>query len=747
MTEMTNHKFQEDIIMKPEHDRPLLAYAYLAQSGAQGDIISGLIPIIAPIAKTKSGEKFEPVDLCTELQKLYGIDVHPWVIDELTPRLEEAEILIPERINNNLVRHYYSTNLSFDLDKLAEQEIKEIANEFADYCEPILRNEALEIEKELISKIFLNQLTSLNFHAAIIRPQQSHRDNKILTLKANRETQEPPELTNNQLTLNKIKLLSAAFILDLNNNDAKKFALLAKIATGAIVAEYILNLRDPGSVKSLAGLRFYLDGPLAMSYLDLTDETAHKHAKKLIDLLLQKGASLYIFNHHVDEITENLRAAINKANSGDGHRATFRRLRGASFKNYVTAILSDTPSALRRSKIYPIDAQTESSQYFTKDQETALISALGIYSAHARQRDAAAISGIMRLRKERKAGRSEFHQCGHIFITENKRVANNSTQFIQQEKIYKNNEIPAAVTDRYLAGLMLVLFGGSATAEIAHLKLIANCASALEPSQELLSNITTFLESTDKTRADTFKAMMTTGRSVQYMSKVLLEDRITINTSDEAEAVLARLESELKDSLESEYVKVQIELQKEHNEELEEKQKNIQALQQQLTEEQIKTERKITALALDDESNQHKIKALEDGLQALLNQQTEDKEREIQKVQKALEQIISDETIKHSRISSFMFLLLAAATSLIVTFVAYVSTGALSQQNRVLVSIAIFLSTLLSSKILKNFITKKISHMQETRIANQIQKNLIIAENVHNFKIDYQSGTVERISK
>ncbi|NQD91770.1 hypothetical protein HP532_03785, partial [Pseudomonas sp. CrR25] len=470
-------------------------------------------------------------------------------------------------------------------------------------------------------------------------------------------------------------------------------------------------------------------------------------AKKLIDLLLQKGASLYIFNHHVDEIIENLRAAISKANSGDGHRATFRRLRGASFKNYVTAILSDTPSALRRSKIFPIDAQTESSQYFTKDQETALISALGIYSAHARQRDAAAISGIMRLRKERKAGRSEFHQCGHIFITENKRVANNSTQFIQQEKIYKNNEIPAAVTDRYLAGLMLVLFGGSATAEIAHLKLIANCASALEPSQELLSNITTFLESTDKTRADTFKAMMTTGRSAQYMSKVLLEDRISINTSDDAEAVLARLENELKDSLESEYVKVQIELQKEHDEELEEKQKNIQALQEKLTEEQRETERKITALALDDESNQHKIKALEDGLQALINQQTEDKDREIQKVQKVLEQIISDETIKHSRISSFMFLLLAAAASLIVTFVAYVSTGALSQQNRVLVSIAIFLSTLLPSKILKNFITKKISHMQETRIANQIQKNLIIAENIHNFKIDYQSGTVERITK
>src|SRR5690606_41947860 len=92
---------------------------------------------------------------------------------------------------------------------------------------------------------------------------------------------------------------------------------LGRRATGAMTAEDILNPRTPGGRQALAGLGFYLDGPLVMSYLHLTDETAHAHAKRLIQRLLEKGASLLIFDHHVQEIRDNLKAAINKANAGN----------------------------------------------------------------------------------------------------------------------------------------------------------------------------------------------------------------------------------------------------------------------------------------------------------------------------------------------------------------------------------------------------------------------------------------------
>ncbi len=54
--------------MKIDYERPLLAYAYLAQTGAQNDILTGLVPLIAPIAKEQSGKYFERDHLSKELK-------------------------------------------------------------------------------------------------------------------------------------------------------------------------------------------------------------------------------------------------------------------------------------------------------------------------------------------------------------------------------------------------------------------------------------------------------------------------------------------------------------------------------------------------------------------------------------------------------------------------------------------------------------------------------------------------------
>ena len=44
---------------KPRIDRPLLAYAFLAQATPKpGDLLSGLVPIFIPIAKRNMGKRF-----------------------------------------------------------------------------------------------------------------------------------------------------------------------------------------------------------------------------------------------------------------------------------------------------------------------------------------------------------------------------------------------------------------------------------------------------------------------------------------------------------------------------------------------------------------------------------------------------------------------------------------------------------------------------------------------------------------
>ncbi|MDD2057915.1 hypothetical protein NPS58_10810 [Pseudomonas putida] len=739
---MTAHKFMEEVYLKQNFDRPLLAYAYLAQSGAQGDIVSGLVPIVTPIARARAGCKFDAKELSVELEKLYGIDVHPWVVEDLIPRLAEAGIIVAQLVGKHAATYFYAEAFESDPGEVAEKEIRDVASTFLEYYKRAAGSDT--VDDQDVEQRFLSQLTSLDFHIAIVRPQRAATTDRTLTLKRNGHADWEGVSEDRQIDLqadNRIKLLSAAFILDMKRTDPAKFDILARIATGAVVAEYILNLRAPGGLQSLAGIRFYLDGPLVMSYLDLTDETAHAHAKRLIQLLLEKGASLVIFDHHVQEIRDNLKAAINKANDGNGHRATFRRLRQNTFRHHVEGLLSDLDAHLKRERIYPVAAST-GNQYFTAEQEQALISRLGQYSPQAREKDAAAVAGVMRLRKGMKAGRSEFHKCQHIFVTENGRVARNSTEFIQSERIYRNNEIPAAVTDRYLAGLMLVLFGGAATSELAHLKLIANCASALEPSQDLLGSITTFLESTDSHKAETFKAMMTSGRSAQYVSKIIAEERILINSVDDAERVLQRLHDDMSSSLEEEYNSRLQATEQHYNALVEERDQRLNNLHQDIQNQQLQMNEALAAAAIKEREMSEQVSSLLSGLDKVRREREADAQRDRQKAKEAIKRLMDKSTDRYANFSRRAGWCLASLLGVLCTTASWMAFFVKEDAHQIILAACLGLLTALSMLLGGRPFDPLLARSRRRHFEQATRNNPLIEEHLDLFSLDLDAGTV-----
>lgn len=106
--------FREGLKVEIDHDRPLLAYAYLAQTGSQDDILSGLVPIVSPIAQANAGKAFDAQELCKKLKELYGIEIHPWVTDELVPNLVRTGVLIPSELSGSVVKHYYAPAERFE---------------------------------------------------------------------------------------------------------------------------------------------------------------------------------------------------------------------------------------------------------------------------------------------------------------------------------------------------------------------------------------------------------------------------------------------------------------------------------------------------------------------------------------------------------------------------------------------------------------------------------------------------------
>ncbi|WP_145129365.1 hypothetical protein [Pseudomonas sp. URMO17WK12:I11] len=738
--------FREGLKVEIDHDRPLLAYAYLAQTGSQDDILSGLVPIVSPIAQANAGKAFDAQDLCKKLKELYGIEIHPWVTDELVPNLVSAGVLIPSELNGSVVKHYYAPAERFESISPIEDEVKTLVDQFYAYCSPLIPQEDA-IDPAFVESVFLNQLVSLDFHAQLLKPGVKPKEEppagRILRLNRTRATDAAVPDPADTAKQDRLKLLCASFILKLKDEGSQLFPVLVRIASGAIAAEYILNLREPNTTSSLKGMKFYLDGPLVMSYLDVSDPLACDYATLLIEGLASKGAILCIFQHHVEEIRANLKAALARSEQGDGHRATYRRLRDRNFRTYVQSLIGNLDSSIRGKKIAIIRTPENAERYFSADEENNLVSALGNYNVYARSRDAAAVAAIVRLRQRLTSNRSDFHQAQHVFVTENAQVARRSARFLLQERIYRAEDVPAAVTDRHLAGLMLVLFGAQGSFELAHHRLIANCASALEPSQELLTSVTGFLESLDSVRAEHFRAIMTTQRSAQYMTRFMLEQRMSLDNVDDASRVLEHLEDQWRTALKEESEAEIKKLQEEHKETLRlAEEATAQAAQdtQRVAEELAAHQEKA---AEQQRASSAQIDALNAGLLSLQNQQNEALRRDIEtsraRVQTLLEKYSSE---NKSRVKSATVLLLITAV-IFADVSAYLALEPDSFAKKSWIIILASLAVLASSGFIGDYIANNSKSKSRRRFFDQFHSDLFVQRFSEHLEVDYESSNVK----
>ena len=74
--------------------RPLIAFAYLAEKFQQGgDIVSGLIPLLQPITSKLQGKRFEAAALSELIAKYYDLDIHPYALEGIAPRMEKEKLI------------------------------------------------------------------------------------------------------------------------------------------------------------------------------------------------------------------------------------------------------------------------------------------------------------------------------------------------------------------------------------------------------------------------------------------------------------------------------------------------------------------------------------------------------------------------------------------------------------------------------------------------------------------------------
>lgn len=540
-----------EAIQKP--DRSLIAYAFLAQATrGEGDLVSGLTPIFKPIARLHAGERFNCNEFSRLVENLYGLRVHPWAVEDIAPRLEKAGLLA--RVQHSAEAHeYVYAEISEEFDAVTEEDIREVIHQFVEFSKPILRQNDLPIDEGALEDGLLAQLIDMNFVSILLKPDRSKEDSRGVKTLAVKKPAEQTEWEQTNAARAKIDVLCAAFIVNAYHNNPGLYAMLMQIASGALVSEVILNLQDPGQTGSLEGLTVILDTPFLMSALDLSSEEAHSFAFEICNQLREKGAQLAAFSHSVDELKDNLKAVIGNVRGGTGFGATARRLNSNAFSSYAAAVLANPELRLKQENVRIIKAPTSQDffQFFSGEDQQKVMASFGLFANRlAQERDAESISSTIRLRRGKRVKMGRFASAGYIFVTENPWIAERAQEFLKRHKLFDDGEVPPTVSERYLAGLLWVIFGGKGKDLPRHL-LLANCAAALEPRSDVVKQMHRFLSEIDPAKAEFFRTLMTEERAGQYTMQLTMGDSSMLNRENVA-AVLDQVKNSLVEKIEAE---------------------------------------------------------------------------------------------------------------------------------------------------------------------------------------------------
>lgn len=739
-------------------DRPLIAFAFLAQTTqVQGDLMSGLAPIFKPIVKQNVGRRFDAREFADKVAKLYGINIHPWAVDDLAVRLEKANLLVRNQLAAGADSfEYVYGNVEETFDEVTEAHIRHVVEKFIEFSSPVIQGLGGVVDEKVLEEGFFDEIIAIDFHSIHLKPDRKETKASTLTIKKSPEEQEKQRELSARAHLD---VLCAAFLVDAYHKNRDLYDLVARIATGAMLSQVVLNIQDPGKTVSLLTLRVVLDAPFVMSLLDLSSEESTNYARDLKTALTDHEATVEVFRHSLEEIKDNLKAVMTGVAEGIGFGATARRLQKTTFGAYATGVMNDLESAVTRIGVRIVEPPKLPVyyQYFTEADEDQFCATLGSYwNLMAQRRDAASIAGVMRFRQGKRARTSAFHQAGSVFVTQNPRLADCSARMVIARKLALPNEVPPAVTDRFLAGLIWVLYGGKA-ADLTRSRLISSCTAALEIRNDVMTKMQSFLSQVDETKAIQFRAMMTSERAGQHLMQLTLGDSALVNSTTDAERVYAELESKM----EAKHKAAADEAISEIRKSAEEVVRQIDAEREKQA--QAARDAEINELVAKQELEAERRRAEEDRLEreaaiqrnaeliemqstALKEKHAEERERWIAGRKPALERCVR---LSLGRMRQQTHLL-ALAIGLLAFLAAYLGTEFAASIDRRLAIAGAFIAGVIAVVAFwenpRRFFQRRIVDARDRRF-NALVDEYQLRESLSEYSIDWDSGAVSRSSE
>jgi len=521
--------------------RPLIAFAFLAEKFEEtGDLAQGLMPLFAPIISKHEGQEFSAEDFSEDVSNYYGIRVHPWAVQDWLSRLERERYVEKVSLAGGLYSYRYLKS-PVDVKTIEETDVTKLLEVFCKHAQKRFEVQGIAISKATLEQGFFDRLVSMDFLSIVLKPEAP---------------KEPPKYTKDTLRLPvstvqdedrhrqeqeaQIDYVCADFILTTSVENPGLFEILVQITCGALVAEVILDFQVPAKKVEFKNLTVYLDAPFIMDLLDLSYPENVRYSGELFKQLKDTSARISVFPHSIEEMRGAIKAPLDRFERGElATGPTGSRLRSSTFRAYARSVISSVEADVKDLGISIANTShlksPQSRQFFTSLEEEDLSQSIGHYeNVTARQRDAGSIGNVIRLRQRADVPMHNISACRAIFLTRNSRLAQKSTDFLIGKGVIGNRSVPPCIHDRYMAGLLWITQGGKGK-ELSRQRLLANCASAISPRQDVVKRMHSFLSELDERKARHFQALMTNSKAAHYLMNRALGDAGLITRENVAE--------------------------------------------------------------------------------------------------------------------------------------------------------------------------------------------------------------------
>lgn len=531
--------------------REVIAFAFVADAFTKtNDALRGLAPIFESAIANRDGVLFDAASIAADVNKQFDLEVSPLVVEGLVPALVEEGLLQKVVSTPDQVLYRCMRRSSVPYSKGTAGKVESIFENFRSFAAALLKPHGIHFDINDLDQKLLDVISTTDFLYIVLRNDQSRYRGRTLALKKN----EAVDLKD--AGRQALDTVAAQFVNHCIESDREAFELLVNAAWGALIAEVVLSLQRPGQ-QDVSQLTIFLDGPLILDFFDVGSEEGHIYARDLFALLHKSGANLATFGHVVEEMigainTPLQRMAMNEPVSGP----LVRRLqRDPQHLTHVRTVLTTLKSALQAQNIQILDdSKFETPDlvgFFTESEVDSLRNAIGEphFNLERRERDAKSVAFVSRMRRGIAA--TSVSEATAVFVTRNTMLAREAEKQLQRTKRSSAYAAPVCVTDRQLAGILWFCCGGGGKA-LTRLKLVANCAQAVVPRTELVTQVAQILFDTNPNRMPEFEALLRDKRA----SMCLIRETVGVAsfaTAENAEKLLNDMRAALTADAEQAY--------------------------------------------------------------------------------------------------------------------------------------------------------------------------------------------------